>query len=101
MQASACTLTESIRDSGGARLRKAAMKASQSLPSTSSNTPSASFNTQPPSPCWCASCHTNGRKPTPCTGRSEEHTSELQSLMRNSYNVFCLKKKQQQSKQNI
>src|SRR3546814_6379862 len=26
--------------------------------------------------------------------RSEEHTSELQSLMRNSYAVFCLKKKQ-------
>src|SRR3546814_2793637 len=30
----------------------------------------------------------------PCqTGRSEEHTSELQSLMRISYAVFCLKKK--------
>src|SRR3546814_3662982 len=30
-----------------------------------------------------------------CTGlpRSEEHTSELQSLMRLSYAVFCLKKK--------
>src|SRR3546814_5511753 len=26
--------------------------------------------------------------------RSEEHTSELQSLMRRSYDVFCLKKKQ-------
>src|SRR3546814_6372712 len=29
----------------------------------------------------------------PKTGRSEEHTSELQSLMRISYAVFCLKKK--------
>src|SRR3546814_10518198 len=28
-----------------------------------------------------------------CNGRSEEHTSELQSLMRISYAVFCLKKK--------
>src|SRR3546814_10625065 len=28
-----------------------------------------------------------------CRGRSEEHTSELQSLMRTSYAVFCLKKK--------
>src|SRR3546814_1129332 len=28
----------------------------------------------------------------PCTRRSEEHTSELQSLMRISYAVFCLKK---------
>src|SRR3546814_3315814 len=30
-------------------------------------------------------------------GRSEEHTSELQSLMRISYAVFCLKKKTQAS----
>src|SRR3546814_9605127 len=29
--------------------------------------------------------------------RSEEHTSELQSLMRNSYAVFCLKKKKSTS----
>src|SRR3546814_2004676 len=28
--------------------------------------------------------------------RSEEHTSELQSLMRNSYAVFCLKKQHNQ-----
>src|SRR3546814_9517537 len=36
-----------------------------------------------------------GVDPDTCTGdhsRSEEHTSELQSLMRNSYAVFCLKK---------
>src|SRR3546814_5564727 len=43
------------------------------------------------------------RSPAPCPGprerrrargrRSEEHTSELQSLMRISYAVFCLKKK--------
>src|SRR3546814_9686559 len=31
--------------------------------------------------------------------RSEEHTSELQSLMRISYAVFCLKKKKTQHKQ--
>src|SRR3546814_7958067 len=31
-------------------------------------------------------------------GRSEEHTSELQSLMRNSYAVFCLKKKKNKNK---
>src|SRR3546814_7921587 len=31
-------------------------------------------------------------------GRSEEHTSELQSLMRNSYAVFCLKKKKKEKK---
>src|SRR3546814_3694104 len=31
-------------------------------------------------------------KKYPAPWRSEEHTSELQSLMRNSYAVFCLKK---------
>src|SRR3546814_10296197 len=30
--------------------------------------------------------------------RSEEHTSELQSLMRSSYAVFCLKKKQKHTR---
>src|SRR3546814_8029465 len=37
------------------------------------------------------------RKPEPYKGkgRSEEHTSELQSLMRISYAVFCLKKNKQ------
>src|SRR3546814_1416313 len=32
-------------------------------------------------------------KSKPCKNRSEEHTSELQSLMRISYAVFCLNKK--------
>src|SRR3546814_8615078 len=34
------------------------------------------------------------------TARSEEHTSELQSLMRISYAVFCLKKKKPNNKTN-
>src|SRR3546814_15651801 len=42
-------------------------------------TPSAARGHRPPSP--------------GCRQRSEEHTSELQSLMRISYAVFCLKKK--------
>src|SRR3546814_3045983 len=33
-----------------------------------------------------------------CDARSEEHTSELQSLMRISYAVFCLKKKKKKTK---
>src|SRR3546814_8617620 len=37
-----------------------------------------------------------GRSVTFVTFRSEEHTSELQSLMRISYAVFCLKKKKKQ-----
>src|SRR3546814_8013519 len=35
---------------------------------------------------------------SPTTRRSEEHTSELQSLMRISYAVFCLKKKKKYMK---
>src|SRR3546814_1748379 len=50
----------------------------------------------------------SGRAPPPaplppkgrreCQARSEEHTSELQSLMRISYAVFCLKKKKNNKK---
>src|SRR3546814_2104962 len=36
----------------------------------------------------------------PMMERSEEHTSELQSLMRISYAVFCLKKKKKEATQN-
>src|SRR3546814_4901437 len=38
--------------------------------------------------------------PTSERGRSEEHTSELQSLMRISYAVFCLKKKKKKHQTN-
>src|SRR3546814_1626992 len=44
-----------------------------------------------------------GRRPVHLTSnriRSEEHTSELQSLMRISYAVFCLKKKKKQTQRN-
>src|SRR3546814_1116673 len=37
--------------------------------------------------------HDAGSEAVPLHPRSEEHTSELQSLMRISYAVFCLKKK--------
>src|SRR3546814_2161255 len=37
--------------------------------------------------------HAGNDAPVLRRGRSEEHTSELQSLMRISYAVFCLKKK--------
>src|SRR3546814_9050517 len=51
-------------------------------------------------------CKMRRSGPPPCpqssfeiNARSEEHTSELQSLMRISYAVFCLKKKNQKRKQ--
>src|SRR3546814_6975870 len=59
-----------------------------------------------------ARCHGRKRSPTPPASsaasrrntararsvRSEEHTSELQSLMRSSYAVFCLKKKKNETR---
>src|SRR3546814_7782991 len=41
-----------------------------------------------------------GEEPRADRRRSEEHTSELQSLMRISYAVFCLKKKQTKTQKN-
>src|SRR3546814_2602312 len=45
----------------------------------------------------CCEGHRPARRPGE---RSEEHTSELQSLMRISYAVFCLKKKKKKTKNN-
>src|SRR3546814_2419791 len=47
-------------------------------------------------------CHGGQRRNPPVHRfvRSEEHTSELQSLMRISYAVFCLKKKKKTTKKN-
>src|SRR3546814_5561382 len=81
------------------------------MPSTNSRSPN-SVGMRPAEVCGLASSPISSRscmtlridaadKPSPDileivrdpTGRSEEHTSELQSLMRISYAVFCLKKK--------
>src|SRR3546814_4911134 len=58
-------------------------------------------NWQPYKPVGCVDCRMTGflgrmglyELLTVSAGRSEEHTSELQSLMRISYAVFCLKNK--------
>src|SRR3546814_4763027 len=55
-------------------------------------TPAAGIN---PCASLCKPLRVATRAPQGCL-RSEEHTSELQSLMRISYAVFCLKKKKQQ-----
>src|SRR3546814_10002754 len=43
----------------------------------------------------CRACRRIKSRMRAAAGRSEEHTSELQPLMRISYAVFCLKKKKQ------
>src|SRR3546814_9546768 len=63
-----------------------------------SRTPSAGFAAR--RNCWPGNCRKKAsrttptsslKKPTACAIRSEEHTSELQSLMRSSYAVLCWK----------
>src|SRR3546814_7253509 len=58
---------------------------------------------RPSASAWRPSSHTRfGRPEMPSpSARSEEHTSELQSLMRISYAVFCLKKKNKKLKNNL
>src|SRR3546814_4888886 len=48
---------------------------------------------QPPNDQYARSSPRNARRTVKTISRSEEHTSELQSLMRISYAVFCLQKK--------
>src|SRR3546814_4678212 len=57
--------------------------AAEAAPATAAAAPDAKLAAMAPSP---AAAHHRAT-------RSEEHTSELQSLMRTSYAVFCLKKK--------
>src|SRR3546814_10768445 len=54
--------------------------------------PKTSASTSSATPAWMKP-ETQGTCPYKHARRSEEHTSELQSLMRISYAVFCLKKK--------
>src|SRR3546814_10284595 len=61
---------------------------------------SRSGRAEPPPRCMAP--HAAKRSPSasaPLPSRSEEHTSELQSLMRISYAVFCLKKKKKTKQQ--
>src|SRR3546814_8217616 len=60
----------------------------------------AACSRSPPAAIMLGAAGPRAREPQPtgdcwktCDGRSEEHTYELQSLMRISYAVFCLKKK--------
>src|SRR3546814_2623181 len=70
-------VVENRRNAGCGRMTRF-WSSSVNLPSTSSTR-------------WMTNM-TSGR-PASYSSRSEEHTSELQSLMRISYAVFCLKKK--------
>src|SRR3546814_6561592 len=74
-----------------------AVKPAERIPMVGDDVDGGCFNTQffqvvkPP--------FAGRNKTQACEDRSEEHTSELQSLMRISYAVFCLQKKTQQNQQ--
>src|SRR3546814_5988177 len=73
--------------SGKLRRPEAARKGAP--PQPAAGAASSMMNCTPSRPFQRSIC----RRPATWSGRSEEHTSELQSLMRISYAVFCLKKK--------
>src|SRR3546814_6248884 len=79
------TLFRSPRDDGRGRI-----SAGQGLRSNRSRPPRSRDRT--------VARHVLGHRLVGRADRSEEHTSELQSLMRISYAVFCLKKKKQRKK---
>src|SRR3546814_10451987 len=66
--------------------------ARRSVRSPICSAPRAPLAPRPDGPPDSAAC------PDDWSPRSEEHTSELQSLMRISYAVFCLKKQKQKTK---
>src|SRR3546814_10306746 len=58
--------------------------------------------TSHPSPaCFCRNARLDAHRLPDIGSRSEEHTSELQSLMRISYAVFCLKKNIKLTQHNV
>src|SRR3546814_6830270 len=67
-------------------------KAGGTLPGGGTRSPDASSTSSAARPCAAKIDQTSCALGPKCQ-RSEEHTSELQSLMRISYAVFCLKKK--------
>src|SRR3546814_4361817 len=94
------SLPKQVRTPGGSSSRSARQVARRRIPGVCRNSDSRSQST-PHGPDRAASraATSEARKILSTNSRSEEHTSELQSLMRISYAVFCLKKKKQKKRQ--
>src|SRR3546814_5457404 len=71
-------------------------KCPHSSPFHQANRKSATLADAPVSAARVGGSAIRSKRPIAASARSEEHTSELQSLMRISYAVFCLKKKKHQ-----
>src|SRR3546814_3431710 len=81
-----------VRSPASAPRQRPALSAPASSPAPKRTRKSARTRTRP------RSAPTPGQPPQ--ESRSEEHTTELQSLMRISYAVFCLNKKKHQTQRN-
>src|SRR3546814_4971166 len=90
--ASSFTLSPTCWSLPQASITKASLTAMQAMVSTPLALNSAAFCTKP-GRCLAEQVGVKAPGTENSTTRSEEHTSELQSLMRTSYAVFCLKKK--------
>src|SRR3546814_8462149 len=84
-----------VRPGGVARPMLRQRPARRSPTGTRDNRSCGTFHEQMARRSPCRRCRSLGRPSDP---RSEEHTSELQSLMRISYAVFCLNKKTKQGR---
>src|SRR3546814_1168581 len=85
--------TPPFRSGRPARLIRAAQHTSMRSRGAARHASSIRPGRRPTSPVDTKPTRRSSARERVFSGRSEEHTSELQSLMRTSYAVFCLKKK--------
>src|SRR3546814_2223287 len=92
-----CSSDLAVRSSNAPHEMHAGDRAAAAAPRTPDRAPSAaaSIAAAAPAPPMCCRSKSRCHAPPVAACRSEEHTSELQSLMRISYAVFCLKKKKE------
>src|SRR3546814_9662642 len=88
-----CRLRSCGRASDQMRVRGGGLAGELGTPENSCVTGAPSASRRAETMPYACGASTAAKPPAPQTKRSEEHTSELQSLMRISYAVFCLQKK--------
>src|SRR3546814_9147639 len=93
--------TTLFRSMSGGEQQMVAVARGISLQTTSRSTPPKTAVTMPRITAMSAGIAASSAICVPTAVRSEEHTSELQSLMRISYAVFCLKNKQLSNRYNL
>src|SRR3546814_3500188 len=99
VQTCALPICSSLLASEGVKRKPLALRPLRASAAASLGSAEAGVNDPMPSSMPIVSGRDGARRSgAPSAGRSEEHTSELQSLMRISYAVFCLKKKNKRNR---